>query len=207
MAEKKIVKEPKHSKSEVVSIRMNPRIRFGLELMARQQRRSLTGVIEWLIDQALQDEDGCLMRNRCKGLILRQPTNLLDEVWDPDESERFVRLAIFAPQLLTYEEESLWKELKSNYEMWFKNADWREVQKEVQHQKDNTDDPNFDEVHNTWILISDAFKFKFLKEVWPECKEYLNGQLMDKELFVKIKKAYTQAEDLLGAENIDLYYS
>ena len=43
------------TKSEVVSIRLHPEVRFLAELAARKQRRSLSSFIEWAVQRGLED--------------------------------------------------------------------------------------------------------------------------------------------------------
>jgi len=45
----------KLNRSETVTIRLDPKLRYLTELAARQQRRTLSSFIEWAIDSALKD--------------------------------------------------------------------------------------------------------------------------------------------------------
>jgi hypothetical protein len=83
-------------KTQGLTIRMNPQVKFALELMARKQHRTLTLVVEWALQQAILDP--------AQGL-----GDILDKVWDPMEPDRFVKMALHCPELLTYEEQLLWK--------------------------------------------------------------------------------------------------
>lgn len=44
----------KLSRSEVVSIRLDPRLRFGAEMAAAKCRRTLSSFTEWAIEEALK---------------------------------------------------------------------------------------------------------------------------------------------------------
>lgn len=90
---------PKSLKGESINIRVTPKIKFGLELLARKQHRSLTSVIEWMVDNSLQDE----LFDRGRG------ESMIEVVWDPDPIHRLANLGSTYPSLLTYEEEVLWK--------------------------------------------------------------------------------------------------
>lgn len=115
MAAKKAPKKTPDRKTEVLSIRIDPRVKYGLELLARLQRRSTTGVVEWAIQEAFGrelfdpgDNDG-------------HPTKLdeeLDRLWQINEIERLVALALRRPQLLTFEESRAWKVLKDTAAFW-----------------------------------------------------------------------------------------
>ena len=105
------------AKSTVVTVRLDPRMRYGLDLLARKRLRTMTSVIEWALSRAIEDKENGLFgppSNDPSG----KPQNLLDEVWDPDESDRFVKLALREPRLLRFEEEQLWKAIRENSEFW-----------------------------------------------------------------------------------------
>lgn len=93
-----------------VGIRIDPKIKFALDMMGRQQKRSLTAVIEWAISQA----------------IAQQPTGnhdetfaeLIDKVWSTDDSTRFANMAFYMPEALTYDELRIWETIKISPEFW-----------------------------------------------------------------------------------------
>ncbi|WP_443690687.1 hypothetical protein [Pseudomonas sp.] len=104
---------PRPKKSEQpsvnVSLRIDPKIKFAIELLAREQKRSITGVIEWAVMQALQ------------GQIVRTPSGneitmleLMDLTWSPDEAERVTMLGIFSPHTLNHEETCIWTVIRSS---------------------------------------------------------------------------------------------
>lgn len=114
----------KLSRSETVTVRLDPKLRYLAELAARRQRRTLSSYIEWAIEDSL------------KHLSLdanHDHTSLADEanaLWDVDEADRFARLALRHADLLTHEEQVLWKLIRENGWMWrgkFEGADreWR----------------------------------------------------------------------------------
>lgn len=115
-------------KTEALSIRIDPRLRFGLELMARQQRRSVTGVVEWAIDVALNSEPAAEVWGR-------EPVSfaeLLRVVWHPNEAERLVNLAQNFPGLLTYEESRMWEVINRSPDFWDDpDSPHRSVQRDV----------------------------------------------------------------------------
>lgn len=111
MATKKRSAEAKQgSKTDALSIRIDPRLRYGLELLARQQRRSVTGVVEWAIERALRDES-----------ITDQGgtfAEALRDLWSPNEFERLVYLATKYPDLMTYEESRMWRVILDTEDFW-----------------------------------------------------------------------------------------
>ncbi len=93
--EKKKVGGAKTSRSETVTVRLNPELRFLAEIAARKQHRTLSSFIEWAVQEATVEVPPAL--------------------WDVDETDRFINLAINEPALLTFEEQRLWKMIK---EVW-----------------------------------------------------------------------------------------
>lgn len=100
----------KMSKSEITSVRLDPKLRYLAELAARKQRRSLSSYIEWAVEKSLEKVD----LYTGTGYNSDESVTVFDasgDLWDVDESERFVRLAIRYPELLTHEEQERWKML------------------------------------------------------------------------------------------------
>lgn len=104
MAEKKIGGGSKLARTQTVTVRFDPKLRYLTELAARKQRRTVSSFIEWAVEESMShihlDYNG------------GGPLTLLDEssrLWDVDEAERFTRLAILYPDLLTHDEQVLWK--------------------------------------------------------------------------------------------------
>jgi len=97
----------KLTRSETVTVRLDPKIRYLAELAARKQRRTLSSYIEW----ALEDSLARVALYQGSGYN-DTSTTVADEaaqLWDVDEAERFARLAIRYPELLTHQEQEWWK--------------------------------------------------------------------------------------------------
>ncbi|RON53123.1 hypothetical protein [Pseudomonas frederiksbergensis] len=98
-----------------VGIRIDPKIKFALDIMGRLQKRSLTAVIEWAISNAIAqqtlDVDG------------RTLATVLDKVWSTDESGRLVLLALNLPEALTYDELRIWETIKATSGFWKASPD------------------------------------------------------------------------------------
>jgi hypothetical protein len=86
-------KKGESRKTESLTVRLSPRVKFGLELLARKQHRTLAGVVEWAIDMGMSDPDNGIPD--------------LDELWSPLAGERLKNLKDAHPNLLSYEEELL----------------------------------------------------------------------------------------------------
>ena len=109
MAAKKKGGGGKLSRSEVVTVRLDPKLRFAAELAARKQRRTLSSFIEWAIGEAV---------NRVEVTDSENVNYVMAQVWDVEEADRFVKLALNFPEFLSFDEERLWKIIKNCKIFW-----------------------------------------------------------------------------------------
>lgn len=119
MARKKPRKEGEQSmaRSITVGVRLDPKLRYLTELAARKQRRSLSSFIEWVVQESL----GRILLREGSGYNNDYGTSVADEaacLWDIDEADRFARLALRYPDLLTHEEQAIWKLIRENGYVW-----------------------------------------------------------------------------------------
>jgi len=104
----------KLSRSETVTVRLDPKLRYLAELGARKHRRTLSSFIEWATEESL---DRIALRED----VHDGPITIADEaesLWDVDESDRFAKRALRYPELLTHEEQTLWKLVRENGHLW-----------------------------------------------------------------------------------------
>jgi len=111
------------AKSDVITIRLSPKLKYGLELLSRKQHRNISSLVTWAIEQAINDPAYGLYKNMSKGLKVAEPKQMLDVLWDVDPADRLVKLAIHWPELMTYEEEKLVKIIKKGGWGWPKSGD------------------------------------------------------------------------------------
>ena len=103
-------------KSEVVTVRLDPKLKYLAELAARRQRRTLSSFIEWAIADSLSRVHPAFDPH-----LNEKPASLADvamELWDIDEADRFARLATQFPELLDHEEQKLWKLICECDDLW-----------------------------------------------------------------------------------------
>jgi len=93
------------TKGEVITVRLGPKLKYGLDLLTRKQHRTLSSVVTWAIEQAINDPENGLYKNMSKGLKVAEPMQMLDVLWDIEAADRLVKIAIHWPELMTYEEE------------------------------------------------------------------------------------------------------
>jgi hypothetical protein len=96
------------TRSEIVTVRLDPKTRYLAELAARVQRRTLSSFVEWAIAQAVEAQP---VNGRTLGQVA-------DDLWDTDEADRFVMLAMNHPTLLNHDEQVLWKVIRECSELW-----------------------------------------------------------------------------------------
>lgn len=121
MATKKKAAPAAQRKGEPLSIRIDPKVRYGLELLSRAQRRSVTGVVEWAIAEAFRNETVPMIESVKDGMrkTTVQPFNsYLLSVWSVNEVERWLHLYRYSPDLLTYEEARMIRVLDATGELW-----------------------------------------------------------------------------------------
>lgn len=94
-------KNTKPQRKESMSIRIEPQLRYLIDIASRVQRRSLTNYVEWVLEESLKNV-------KIGRLSL---SHLALQLWDVNESERLIKLACVAPELLTYDEQLIFKVL------------------------------------------------------------------------------------------------
>jgi hypothetical protein len=143
----------KLSRSETVTVRLDPKLRYVAELAARKQRRTLSSFVEWAIEESLKNvhlDDG--------GKHSESIASLTAELWDVDEPDRFAKLAIRYPGMLTHDEQVLWKLIKENGYMWHR------------------------EKGGSWSIAESTIQFHRLREHWSTFKKVAQGELPESEL-------------------------
>lgn len=108
----------KLARSETVTVRLDPQLRYLAELAARTHRRTLSSYIEWAVMEALKTEP--IRPVWLKGLEVSDHTigSEAEYLWDVDEADRFAKLALRYPSLLTHDEQTLWKLIRENGFLW-----------------------------------------------------------------------------------------
>lgn len=106
----------KLARSETVTVRLDPKLRYLAELAALKQRRTVSSFIEWAIEDSL----GRVYLQ--EGGYGNDPgTSVADvaaKLWDVDDADRFAKLALTYPDLLTHDEQKRWKLIRENGYLW-----------------------------------------------------------------------------------------
>lgn len=108
-------------KTETLTLRLDPKIKYTIELMSRVRRQSITSVIEAAVEAVAFDLDTPVVIG---GKRETWPlANAVSEFWSTDEVARFLGLCAFMPELLTYEEQRIWETIKATPEFWDENIE------------------------------------------------------------------------------------
>jgi hypothetical protein len=139
----------KLSRTETVTVRLDPKLRYLAELGARKQRRTLSSFIEWAIEESLKqiDVDGG-----------RSIADLANVLWDVDAADRFAMLALRNETLLSHDEQVMWKLVRDNPLFWCDNRgenlrDW------------------------SWRISESNMNFEHLRERWALLLAIAHGEL------------------------------
>lgn len=147
-------------RTEVVSVRLDPRLKYLAELAARKQRRPLSGFIEWAVEGELRN---VILEEKHDSYGSRETISVTDaeathQLWDVDEADRTVRLALHYPELLTYEEQMVWKLIRECGLLWRGTY--------------NTPAGDFQ-----WKVEKDKMRWDLLREHWAAFKKVAAGEL------------------------------
>lgn len=118
----------KLNRSEIVQARLNPKLRFVAEIMARYERRTLSSLFEGLLEKAMKNYvvDALVHEKEQISLLLFgesypqriQLKDLIESIWSVEDADRFASFAMCLPDLLTEEEAQVWSLIRSTPYFW-----------------------------------------------------------------------------------------
>ena len=162
----------RETRSEIITVRIDPKLRYISELAARKQRRTLSSFIEWAMETSLQH-----VHIESRGTDAEKQgsmADLVEKLWHVDEVDRFVNLTLYCPELLTYEEQIRWNLIKSNDALWrgrWVNGKWK------------------------WRLKKETLIIDKLREYWEAFQKVASGKADESILPRRPKSASRQQED------------
>lgn len=104
----------KLSRSEVITVRLDPKLRLAAELAAAKERRTLSSFVERTIEEAIQRVTIPLSSSDHPLSVYA----IVEQFWDVDEPDRFIKLALRFPELLTSDEQRLWKVIREEFQLY-----------------------------------------------------------------------------------------
>ncbi|QCB45435.1 hypothetical protein [Hydrogenophaga sp. PAMC20947] len=169
----------KLARSETVTVRLDPKLRYLAELAALKQRRTVSSFIEWAIEDSLarvQLQDGGYGNDPGTSVA-----DVASKLWDVDDADRFAKLALNYPDLLTHEEQKRWKLIRENGLLWRGNyarngGSW------------------------TWNVAEEGLRFDLLREHWDVFCAVARGDALRESL---PKWVDTKAAPKSGFEDMD----
>jgi hypothetical protein len=146
----------KLNRSETVTIRLDPRLRYLTELAARKQRRTVSSFIEWAIERTL---DHIPLRENFRGTDASEVTigEEAENLWDTDEADRIAKLGLYYPELLAHNEQVLWKLVRECGVLWQGDYD--------------------KQGHWAWSITPEGLQFQRLREYWETIRQIAAGEL------------------------------
>lgn len=99
-------------RTETVTVRLDPRLRYLAEIAARKQHRTLSSFIEWAVEESLGKV--CLVR----GTAQTGDISVLDaapQLWSVDDVERILRLGLLYPDLQDHDEQRVMNLLRDGH--------------------------------------------------------------------------------------------
>lgn len=135
-AKKKTARQAYEAKTQAVSVRIDPVVKYALDLMARAQRRSVSSVIEWAVIEAAKTT----RLGGAEHTEIDSIKALADHTYSPNEIERVVWLGICTPDLLDFDERRIWTVIRLTPELWIK-PNWHRI---MQRPNDDVDEVDFD---------------------------------------------------------------
>ena len=156
----------KLSRSETVTVRLDPKLRYLAELAARKQRRTVSSFIEWAVEDSLS-RIYLYESNDFNGQYNRSIADESSILWDVDEADRFVNLAIKYPELLSHDEQKLWKLIRENGWLWkgnSKSGEWK--------WKIDIDTICYDRLRESWEIFKAVAEGHGDKSTLPTWKDH-----------------------------------
>jgi hypothetical protein len=167
----------KLNRSETVTVRLDPKLNYLCELAARAQRRTKSSFIEWAVQEALRQVSIPEVSDWNE-----EPVHIADwakDLWQVDEPDRVMMLALKAPALLTYEEQHNWRLVRECGAFWLGNFGgpgdtWR------------------------WQLEPESLQLEMVRNHWPTIKALAEGEPTSEKLptWRRKKQEVTAFDDL-----------
>ena len=105
--------KPLAKRTEMVAVRLVPKLKYAAEIAARSQRRTVSSLVEVAVANYLPTLSVAVPTEGGEQPI--KLMTLMESLWDPDDSDRFVKLAKNQRWLLDNEEELRWKAIRERF--------------------------------------------------------------------------------------------
>lgn len=177
----------KLNRTETVTVRFDPKLNYLCELASRAQRRTKSSFVEWAVAEALKNVE---LPEVIEFEDFDNPRHVTiseksGELWEVDDAERLVALALIAPALLAHDEQLIWKLIKENGAVW-------------KGRYDGSDEW-------TWDTKSTSLIRDRLRENWEKFKAVAAGELPKDQLptWNKTKRSSSQWGTKTSSDDLD----
>ena len=106
-------------KSEVVSIRLSPRLKYLADLAARAEERTISNYVEWVVRESLKSH-AILIQGHA---VQVEEADRQYKLWDIDPAERLAKLALLSPEMLSPDEQMIWRLIRDTRWLWSDDKD------------------------------------------------------------------------------------
>jgi len=168
-------------RTKVVGVRLDPKLRYLAELAARKQRRSISSFIEWAIEESLHRiylREGSGYKND-SGTTISDDAEVL---WDVDEADRFAILAFRYPEMLTHDEQIIWKLVRENGWLWRGRYAQSTSEWEWEIHKKNLQFDRLRESWDTFRAVAEGKADKSALPTWDRKKQEAGPEWGDAEI-------------------------
>lgn len=146
---------------EKLTIRLTPKLKLGLDLLARAQHRSLSQAVEWALQVGLNNYEVGTLSGAMDSI-----GTILDKAWPlEEEGARVWKIYNLAPSLLTFEEAKACELIEKSYERQLAVDYVSETLK-----GSNFDADDFQNARDQESVMFETF-YRFAALTWPAIKE------------------------------------
>lgn len=163
---------PNRSKAETLSLRISPDLKFGLELLAKLEERSLTTEVEkalkelFVATQIDASHFNVISGGRIPEIYF---IDVLEMIYSPDAPTRVIRTAIAFPHLLTQKEKVIMQLIAqdpestfigSESEFFFLDKDFKALQEELDERfRRHHEGYDLSLIRKNWMKLNEAADF------------------------------------------------
>jgi len=149
------------TRSETVTVRLDPRLNYLCELAARVERRTKSSFIEAMLDQKVHETQ---INPRSSGETVG---GLADKLWHVEDYKRLLAIAEHAPHLMTIDEQQIWATIEDADYFWY--GRWNSISEEdlIYHEPDSLPYLEQEKVRDLWPVILKVASGEEDREVLP----------------------------------------
>lgn len=134
------------TRTDAMTMRVEPETRYFAEIGARAYRTTVSGFIDIVLGEAFGRVEVDTVGDGRRTL-----KDLRSKLWDVDPEDRVVKLALTCPELLTYQEQKVWKMIRETAVFW--RGRWYSEQMEEEVWRVDLEHVRLPTVRRHWPLL------------------------------------------------------